>query len=555
MEKNIEEMFAGNFIHDFIDKDLESGVYDHVQTRFPPEPNGYLHIGHVKAISLSYSTAKKYKGIFNLRLDDTNPTKEDEEYVEAIISDLEWLGCHPDSILYGSDYFDVCYESAVKLIEKGLAYVCDLTADEIREHRGTLTEPGINSPYRNRPVEENLRLFEEMRQGKYKNGEKTLRAKIDMASPNLNMRDPVIYRILHVPHDRVGDKWCVYPMYDFNHPISDTVEGVTHSLCSLEFEDHRPLYDWVLRECGFLHPSRQIEFARLNLNYCLTSKRRCLKLVSENVVSGWDDPRMATIHGMRRRGFPAEALLMFVDKAGMSKTYSVIDYGLLEFCVRDVLNRRAERVMAVLRPLKVTIENYPEGVTEQVEVDINPEQPELGTRSMTFSRDLYIERDDFLPEPVKGWHRLYPGAEVRFKGAYFITCKDVIYGENGEAKELICTYDPLSRGGESPDGRKVKGTIHWVDAASSVPAEVRLYDRLCNVPNPSEGDVLNNINPESLEVLSDARVESYLSGRRAGETFQFMRMGYFCVDPDSSPDKPVFNRTVTLKDSWAKQAK
>jgi len=550
----MENLMNGNFIHDFIEEDLKEGVYDHVQTRFPPEPNGYLHVGHIKAIAVDFMTAKKYGGKCNLRLDDTNPTKEDDEYVNAIISDIRWLGFEPDQILYGSNYFDACYECAIKLIKKGKAFVCDLNADEIREHRGTLTEPGRESPYRNRTVEENLQLFEEMRQGKYANGEKTLRAKIDMASPNLNMRDPVIYRILHTPHDRCGDKWCIYPMYDFNHPISDTVEGVTHSLCTLEFEDHRPLYDWVLRECELPQPSRQIEFARLNLNYCLTSKRRCLRLVNEGVVSGWDDPRMATIHGMRRRGFPAEALLNFVDKAGVSKTFSVIDYGMLEYCVRDVLNRDAERVMGVLRPLKVTIENYPEGETELIEVDINPEKPELGKRSMTFSRNLYIEQDDYMEVPVKGYKRLSPGAEVRFKGAYFITCKEAVKDENGNVVELICTYDPATRGGDSPDGRKVKGTIHWVDANNCVDARIRLYDRLFNNPNPSDGELMDNLNPNSLEVIENAKVEKYLGDKQVGDSFQFMRLGYFCVDPDSEGGKLVLNRTVTLKDSWAKQA-
>ena len=550
---NEEVLFEGNFIHDFIDEDLKEGNFDRVQTRFPPEPNGYLHVGHIKAIAVDFTTAKKYNGICNLRLDDTNPQKEDDEYVNAIIEDIRWLGFEPDNILYGSNYFDDCYEAAIRLIKKGKAFVCDLNAEQMREYRGSLTEPGKESPYRNRTVEENLDLFERMRRGEFEPGEKTLRAKIDMSSGNLNMRDPIIYRIMKVPHDRCGDKWCIYPMYDFNHPISDTVEGVTHSLCTLEFEDHRPLYDWVLKEAEFEKPSRQIEFARLNLSYALTSKRRCLALVNGGAVSGWDDPRMATIAGMRRRGYPAPALLDFVSKAGLSKTYSVVDYSLLEFCVRDYLNTNAERAMAVLKPLKVVIENYPEGKTEEVSVEINPNKPELGSRKVTFSREIYIEADDFTEVPPKGYHRLSPGKEVRLKGGYYITAQKAVYNENGDIDHLICTYDPETAGGTSPDGRKVKGTIHWVDANNCVDAEVRLYDRLFKNPNPSDGEVFDNLNPESLTVVENAKVEKHLHGHAPLDTFQFLRHGYFTVDKDSTEEKMVFNRTVTLKDSWAKQ--
>ncbi len=550
---NEEVLFEGNFIHDFIDEDLREGNFDRVQTRFPPEPNGYLHVGHIKAIAVDFTTAKKYNGICNLRLDDTNPQKEDDEYVNAIIEDIRWLGFEPDNILYGSNYFDDCYEAAIRLIKKGKAFVCDLSAEQMREYRGSLTEPGKESPYRNRTVEENLDLFERMRKGEFEPGEKTLRAKIDMSSGNLNMRDPIIYRIMKVPHDRCGDKWCIYPMYDFNHPISDTVEGVTHSLCTLEFEDHRPLYDWVLKEAEFEKPSRQIEFARLNLSYALTSKRRCLALVNGGAVTGWDDPRMATIAGMRRRGYPAPALLDFVSKAGLSKTYSVVDYSLLEFCVRDYLNTNAERAMAVLKPLKVVIENYPEGKTEEVSVEINPNKPELGSRKVTFSREIYIEADDFTEVPPKGYHRLSPGKEVRLKGGYYITAQKAVYNENGDIDHLICTYDPETAGGTSPDGRKVKGTIHWVDANNCVDAEVRLYDRLFKNPNPSDGEVFDNLNPDSLTVVENAKVEKYLHGHAPLDTFQFLRHGYFTVDKDSTEEKMVFNRTVTLKDSWAKQ--
>lgn len=542
---------ASNFIHDYIDEDLREGVYDHVQTRFPPEPNGYLHIGHAKAICINFTTKEKYHGKCNLRLDDTNPIKEDTEYAEAIKKDIEWLGFKWDNLYHASDYFDHIYACAIKLIEKGLAYVDDLTADEIREYRGTLTEPGKESPYRNRSVEENMDLFRRMTAGEFENGARVLRAKIDMASPNLNMRDPVIYRIAHVTHHRTGDKWCVYPMYDFAHPLSDTAEGVTHSLCSLEFENHRPLYDWFLRAVDAEQPSRQIEFARLNLNYCLTSKRKCLALVNEGIVSGWDDPRMATLSGMRRRGYPAAAIRDFCDRIGVSKAYSVVDYGLLEACVRDNLNANAPRAMAVLRPLKVIIDNYPEGKTETLQVEVNPEKPEMGTREVTFSREIYVEQDDFMAEPVKKYFRLYPGNEVRLKSAYFVTCTGYEADDDGNVTCLHCTYDPESRGGNSPDGRKVRGTLHWVSAADSVKAEVRLYDRLFNTENPSEGENFeDNLNPDSLVVLKDCLIEGGLRGIKEGDTFQFMRQGYFCVDKDSTDDNLVLNRTVALNSSW-----
>lgn len=553
MEENKMES-GSNFIHDFIDGDLKDGVYDHVQTRFPPEPNGYLHIGHAKAICINFTTAMKYGGKCNLRLDDTNPTKEDTEYVDAILEDIKWLGFQWDHLYYASDYFDFIYECAVRLIELGKAYVDDLTADEIRAYRGTLTEPGKESPYRNRPVEENLELFRRMTAGEFPNGARVLRAKIDMGSPNLNMRDPVIYRIAHVSHHRTGDKWCVYPMYDFAHPLSDAKEGVTHSLCSLEFENHRPLYNWFLQELGFEHPPRQIEFARLNLNYCVTSKRKCLALVKDGLVSGWNDPRMATLSGMRRRGYPAAAIRDFCERIGVSKAYSVVDYGLLESCVRDRLNADAPRAMAVLRPLKVIIDNYPAGQTETIEVENNPDRPELGTRKVTFSRELYVEQDDFMAEPVKKYFRLFPGNEVRLKSAYFVTCTGYETDDDGHVTCLHCTYDPDSKGGNSPDGRKVKGTLHWVSAADSIKAEVRLYDRLFRSENPADTEAFEeNINPDSLVTLADCRLEGSLKGAKAGDTFQFMRQGYFCVDPDSTSEHPVFNRTVALNSSWEKK--
>ena len=548
-----EEIKISNFIHDFIDKDLEDGVYNRVQTRFPPEPNGYLHIGHAKAICIDFGTAEKYNGVCNLRLDDTNPSKEDVEYVDAIKQDIEWLGFKWDKCLFASSYFDFIYECAVKLINKGLAYVDDLTADEIREYRGTLTQAGKNSPYRDRSIEENLELFKRMTDGEFENGEKVLRAKIDMASPNINMRDPVIYRIAHIPHHQTGDKWCVYPMYDFAHPLSDAREGVTHSLCSLEFENHRPLYDWVLQACEIKEPPRQIEFARLNLNYSLTSKRKCLALVNEGIVDGWDDPRMVTLSGMRRRGYPAKAVRDFCDKIGVSKAYSVVDMNLLESCVRDVLNDTAPRAMAVLEPIELEITNYPEGQVEEIEIANHPDHPEMGSKTVKFSKHLYIEKNDFMAEPVKKYFRLYPGNEVRLKGAYFVTCTDFETDSQGNPTKIYCTYDPLSKGGESPDGRKVRGTIHWVSKEDSFKATVRMYDRLFNVPNPSDesaGDFKLNLNPDSLKVIENCLVEGSISNAEPGDVFQFMRQGYFCVDKDSNGENKVFNLTVALNSSW-----
>ena len=552
----MEEYVSKNFIQEAVEKDLEEGNYTNVQTRFPPEPNGYLHVGHAKAICIDFGIAKQYNGTCNLRLDDTNPTKEDTEYVDAIKEDIQWLGFQWDKVLYASDYFDDLYEAAIKLIKKGKAYVCDLSADEIREYRGTLTEPGKNSPYRDRTVEENLDLFRRMTEGEFPDGSKVLRAKIDMASPNINMRDPVIYRILRAHHHRPGDKWIVYPMYDFAHPISDTVEGVTHSLCSLEFEDHRPLYDWFLKEVGFEKPSRQIEFARMNLNYTLTSKRRCLKLVKEGIVSGWDDPRMSTLCGMRRRGYTPEAIRDFCERIGVSKANSVIDFAMLEACVRDDLNKKAPRAMAVLNPIKLIVDNYPEDKTEMIEVEINPEDPSMGMRNVEFSRELYIEAEDFREEAPSKYHRLVPGREVRLKGAYYVTCTGCDKDENGDITAVHCTYDPESRGGQTPDGRKVKGTIHFVSAAHAIDAEIRLYDRLFNVENPSDetgvNDFTDNLNPDSMIVVKNAKLESNLKSAKVGDKFQFLRTGYFCKDKDSTEKMPVFNRTAALKDSWKK---
>lgn len=541
---------SSNFIHDFIDEDLENGVNTRVQTRFPPEPNGYLHIGHAKAICINFSTAKKYNGICNLRLDDTNPSKEDVEYVDSIKEDIKWLGFEWKNCYYASSYFDFIYECAIKLIKKGKAYVDDLSPDEIREYRGTLTEPGKNSPYRERSVEENLELFKRMTDGEFPNGAKVLRAKIDMASPNLNMRDPIIYRISHTHHHQTGDRWCVYPMYDFAHPLSDAKEKVTYSLCSLEFENHRPLYNWFIDEIGFEEPPRQIEFARLNLNYCVTSKRKCLDLVESGTVSGWDDPRMVTLCGMRRRGYPPEAVRDFIDRIGVSKADSVVDYGLLEACVRDNLNANAPRAMAVLRPLKVVIDNYPEGQTETLDVEVHPDHSEMGTRKVTFGREIFVEREDFMIEPVKKYFRLFPGNEVRLKSAYFVKCTGYDLDENGEVACLHCTYDPASKGGNSPDGRKVKGTLHWVSKDDCVKAEVRLYDRLFKTEKPE--DLKEDLNPDSLTVLEDCLIEGGIKGAKPGDVFQFMRQGYFCVDKDSTDDKLVINRTVDLKSSWGK---
>lgn len=552
-----EVVKTSNFIHDFIDEDLKEGVYDHVQTRFPPEPNGYLHIGHAKAICIDFSTAEKYGGVCNLRLDDTNPQKEDTEYIDAIKEDIEWLGFKWEKCLFASSYFDFLYECALILIDKGLAYVDDLTADEMREYRGTLTEAGKESPYRNRSVEENRELFRRMTEGEFKNGEKVLRAKIDMASPNLNMRDPVIYRISHVSHHQTGDKWCVYPMYDFAHPLSDAREGVTHSLCSLEFENHRPLYNWFIEKTGlFKNPPRQIEFARLNINYCITSKRKLLEMVNEGIVSGWDDPRMITLCGMRRRGYPAAAIRDFINRIGVSKADSTVDYGLIEACVRDNLNANAPRAMAVLRPLKVVIDNYPDGKLEELEVEIHPDHPEMGKRKVIFSKEIFVEQDDFMAEPVKKYFRLFPGNEVRLKSAYLVKCVSYDTDENGNVTCVHCTYDPESKGGNAPDGRKVKGTIHWASAEGSVNAEIRLYDRLFTAENPadeSNGTYKDFLNPDSLIVLKDCLVEKGIAENlKAGDTFQFMRQGYFCADKDSAEGRIVFNRTVQLNSSWGK---
>ncbi len=543
-----------NFIHDIIDEELREGVNTKVQTRFPPEPNGYLHIGHAKAICIDFTTAMKYGGVCNLRLDDTNPSKEDIEYVESIKEDIEWLGFKWDKCLYASSYFDFLYDCAIKLIKDGKAYVDDLTAEQMREYRGTLTEPGKNSPYRDRSVEENLDLFKRMTDGEFPDGAKVLRAKIDMASPNMNMRDPAIYRIMHTNHHQTGDKWCVYPIYDFAHPLSDAREGVTYSLCSLEFENHRPLYNWFIEQIGFEEPPRQIEFARLNLNYCITSKRRNIRLVTDNLVSGWDDPRMATICGMRRRGYPAKALRTFIEKVGVSKAYSVVDYGLLEACVRDELNANAPRAMAVLDPIKVVIDNYPEGQTEEITVEVHPDKSELGTKTVTFGKEIYVERNDFMAEPVKKYFRLFPGNEVRLKGAYFITCNSYETDNEGNITVLHCTYDPETKGGNAPDGRKVKGTIHWA-GPKAFKAEVRLYDRLFNVEDPAgvpDDEFVNAINPESLIVLKDCLIEESIADAKPLDSFQFMRNGYFCVDKDSTSDNPIFNRTVQLNSSWKK---
>ena len=551
-----KEETASNFIHEFIDEDLEEGVYSRVQTRFPPEPNGYLHIGHAKAICINFGVKDKYRGVCNLRLDDTNPTKEDTEYVEAIEEDIKWLGFDYDNVYYASDYFDFLYECAIKLIKKGKAYVCELTPEQMREYRGTLTEPGKNSPYRDRPIEENLDLFTRMTNGEFEAGKMVLRAKIDMASPNLNMRDPIIYRIMYAHHHRTGDKWCVYPMYDFAHPLSDACEKVTHSLCSLEFENHRPLYNWFVDELIEGEKPRQIEFARLNLNYTLTSKRKCLKLVQDGIVDGWNDPRMATISGMRRRGYPAEAIRDFCEKIGVSKAYSVVDFALLESCVRDNLNQTAPRAMAVLDPIKLIIDNYPEDKVEELEAEYHPDHPEFGKRTIPFGKELYIERDDFMIEPIKKYRRLFIGNEVRLDKAYFVTCTGYDLDENGEVCAVHCTYDPATFGGDAPDGRKVRGTIHWIYAGDCGEAEVRLYDRLFDVPNPSDEEGVSsfedNLNPDSL-VVKTAYIERALKTVKAGDRFQFMRTGYFCADTDTSDEKIVFNRTVALRDSFNKK--
>ncbi|MDI6693869.1 MAG: glutamine--tRNA ligase/YqeY domain fusion protein [Anaerolineales bacterium] len=551
---------ATDFIREAINEDLRSGRFDHVHTRFPPEPNGYLHIGHAKAFTIDFGIARDYGGKCNLRFDDTNPVKEDVEYVESIKEDIHWLGFDwEDREYYASDYFEQLYQYAVKLIKKGLAYVDNLSAEEIRQYRGTLTEPGKESPYRNRSVEENLELFERMRRGEFPDGACVLRAKIDMASGNMNLRDPVMYRIIHEPpHHRTGKTWCIYPMYDFAHGQCDSIEGITHSLCSLEYEDHRPLYEWFLKQLEIYEP-RQIEFARLNLSYTVLSKRKLVRLVKEGYVRGWDDPRMPTLSGLRRRGYTPEAILDFIERVGVAKNDSIVDVALLEHCIREDLNRRALRKMAVLRPLKVVIDNYPDDLVEEMEAINNPEDISAGTRKVPFSKILYIEQDDFRADPPPKYYRLAPGREVRFRYAYFIKCVDYVTDETGNVVELHCTYDPATRGGDAPDGRKVKSTIHWVSAAHAVPAEVRLYDRLFNKPTPDEvddesQDFIANINPNSLETLYPCYLEPSLAAAAVGERFQFERLGYFCVDKDSTSDRLVFNRTVSLKDTWAKIA-
>lgn len=550
MEK---EAVSKNFIELMIDKDLEEGVYDHVQTRFPPEPNGYLHIGHAKSILLNYGLAQKYGGKFNLRFDDTNPTKEKTEFVESIKEDIKWLGVNwEDRLFFASDYFEQMYECALKLIRKGKAFVCDLSAEEIREYRGTLTEPGKESPYRNRSVEVNLELFENMKNGMYGDGEKVLRAKIDMASPNINMRDPVIYRVARMTHHNTGDKWCIYPMYDFAHPIEDALEHITHSICTLEFEDHRPLYDWVVRECEFENPPRQIEFAKLYLTNVVTGKRYIRKLVEDGIVDGWDDPRLVSLTALRRRGFTPESLKMFMELCGVSKANSSVDYAMLEYCIREDLKLKRARMMAVLNPVKLIIDNYPEGEVEYLEADNNTENPELGRRKIPFAKELYIEREDFMEEPPRKYFRMFPGNEVRLMNAYFVTCTGCVKDEAGNVTEVHATYDPASRGGNSPDGRKVKGTIHWVAVPTAVKAEVRLYE---NIVDEEKGklneDGTLNLNPNSLQVLEECYLEPELAKAMPYDSFQFVRNGYFCVDcKDSSPERQIWNRIVSLKSSF-----
>lgn len=547
------EMEGKNFIEQAIDQDLAEGVYDTVHTRFPPEPNGYLHIGHAKSILLNYGLAQKYHGKFNMRFDDTNPTKEKEEFVDSIKADIAWLGADwEDRLFFASNYFEQMYEGAVKLIKKGKAYVSDLSAEEIREYRGTLTEPGREDPSAARSVEENLALFEEMRAGKYADGEKVLRARIDMSSPNINMRDPVIYRVAHMTHHNTGDQWCIYPMYDFAHPIEDAIEGITHSICTLEFEDHRPLYDWVVRELEYPHPPRQIEFAKLYLTNVVTGKRYIKRLVEEGIVDGWDDPRLVSIAALRRRGFTPESIKLFVELCGVSKANSSVDYAMLEYCIREDLKKKASRMMAVLDPVKLIIDNYPEGQTELLTASNNLENEELGTREIPFGRELYIEREDFMEEPPKKYFRLFPGNEVRLMNAYFVTCMGCVKDAEGRVTEVHCTYDPASRGGNSPDGRKVKGTIHWVPAEGAVKAEVRLYENIID----EEKGVYNedgslNLNPNSLTVKKDCYLEPALAAAKAYDRFQFVRNGFFCVDcKDSREGAPVFNRIVSLKSSF-----
>ena len=555
MEKETaKETVSKNFIEQIIDKDLEEGKYEEICTRFPPEPNGYLHIGHAKSILLNYGLAQKYHGKFNMRFDDTNPTKEKVEFVESIKADIKWLGADwEDRLYFASDYFEQMYEAAVKLIKKGKAFVCDLTAEQIREYRGTLTEPGKESPYRDRSVEENLDLFERMKNGEFEDGSKVLRAKIDMASPNINMRDPVIYRVAHMTHHNTGDKWCIYPMYDFAHPIEDAIEGVTHSICTLEFEDHRPLYDWVVRELEYPHPPKQIEFAKLYLTNVVTGKRYIKKLVEDGIVDGWDDPRLVSIAALRRRGFTPESIKMFVDLCGVSKANSSVDYAMLEYCIREDLKMKKPRMMAVLDPLKLVIDNYPEDQIEYLDVANNMENPELGSRKVPFGRELYIEREDFMDVPPKKYKRLYPDNEVRLMNAYFVKCTGFEKDENGNITVVHCTYDPESKGGNSPDGRKVKGTIHWVAQKTAVNVECRLYENIVDeekgVYNKEDGSL--NLNPNSLVVLKDCYVEPALAQAEAYDSFQFVRNGFFCADcHDSKPGEPVFNRIVSLKSSF-----
>lgn len=549
----MSETVSSNFISEAVRADLAEGRFSRVATRFPPEPNGYLHIGHAKAISISYGIAREFNGTFNLRFDDTNPVREEQEYIDAIQESVRWLGYDwGNRLFFASDYFEEMYRLAIELIKAGKAYVDDQSPEEIRVNRGTLTEPGVASPYRDRGVEENLDLFERMQAGEFPDGSRVLRAKIDMASPNLNMRDPVMYRILAVPHHRTGDRWKIYPMYDWAHGIEDSIEGISHSLCSLEFADHRPLYDWFLEQLGIHHP-RQIEFGRVALSYTVMSKRKLLQLVEEKIVSGWDDPRLATLAGLRRRGYTPESIREFCERIGVSRTNSTIDYALLEHCLREDLNKRATRTMAVLRPLKVVLTNYPEGQFEEVEADINPEDPTAGKRKVPFGRELWIEQEDFREDPPRKYYRLSPGREVRLKYAYYITCNEVVKDpDSGAIVELRCTYDPDTKGGWSKDGRKVKGTSHWISAAHALPAEFRLYDRLFTKPDPDEGEgFLANLNPNSLEKI-EGFIEQSMAGAPAGSQYQFERQGYFCVDPDSRADAMVFNRCVQLKDSWAK---
>ncbi|NLJ73381.1 MAG: glutamine--tRNA ligase/YqeY domain fusion protein [Firmicutes bacterium] len=556
LENNPDTGTPSNFIRNIINEDLRTGKHKEIVTRFPPEPNGYLHIGHAKSICLNFGLAKDYGGTCHLRFDDTNPEKEEVEYIESIQRDVRWLGFDwGDHLYYASDYFDQLYDYAVDLIKQGKAYVCSLSSEEIREYRGTLTEPGKESPYRNRSIEENLELFERMRNGEFEDGEHVLRAKIDMASPNVVMRDPIIYRIRKMEHHRTGDKWCIYPMYDFTHCLSDAIEGITHSICTLEFENNRALYDWILDQVFDGPHPQQIEFARLNLSYTLMSKRKLLDLIEKGIVDGWDDPRMPTLVGLRRRGYTPEAIRDFCDRIGVAKANSIVDVALLEHCLREDLNQRAPRTMAVLRPLKVVIENYPEGKVEMLEALNNPQDPSAGTRLIPFSREIYIEQEDFMENPPRKFYRLAPGREVRLRFAYFITCTDVIKDDDGNIVELRCTYDPETKGGSAPDGRKVRATMHWVSAEHSLPAEVRIYDHLFTKEDPNEGDLYENVNPNSLEVLTNVRVEPGMKDVKPEDKFQFERQGYFCVDKDSTQERLVFNQTVPLRDTWAKMQK